>query len=130
MSGVMTLRRSEVEDYICSKIGKHLLHIVINYSLPERIVYPSTYKWYKQYYNIIDELHYISFYYSVANSQRFRIILHKKVIPYADIIKILKSHRLFVDMSVYFPIKRTFQSEEINRFDEKNGILDLMTYIA
>jgi hypothetical protein len=91
MSGVMTLRRSKVEDLICLKIGKHLLQIVINYSLPERIVYPSTYKWYKQYYNIIDELHYISFFHPVCNSLRR---MHKNVISHLEIIKILKSIEL------------------------------------
>jgi hypothetical protein len=124
MTELMTRRK--VEGFISSKISKCLLQLVIDYSLPDRIVYQSTNKWYKQYYNFIDEIRYIAFYYSVVNCRRFRLRKRLHIIPYMEILNdILKSHRIFVDMSVYFPLKRTFHIVEIGKFDVKNSILDL-----
>jgi hypothetical protein len=120
-----SMTRSGIEGFISSKIGKCLLQLVINYSLPEKIVYQFTTKWYKQYYNFINELRYISFYYSVCNCQRYRLRKRLRIISYVEISnKILKLRNFFVDMSVYFPLKRTFDFEEMDRFNEKNGILD------
>jgi hypothetical protein len=120
-----SMTRSGIEGIISSKIGKHLLQLVIDYSLPERIVYQSTTKWYKQYYNFIDEIHYISFYYSICNCRRFRCRLGKEMMSYMQISNdILKSHDFFVDMTRFLYINTIFEFKEMSRFDEKNGILD------
>jgi hypothetical protein len=88
------ITRSGIEGFLSLKIGKCLLQIVIEYSLPhKKWYYPINHEWCVDYKNFIDELRYISYAYTLNNTfgciENDWFILSPTCakIPYMNIVK-------------------------------------------